>query len=704
MHKARKQRGGDPLAIPLLDKDKDIELGLRPQRTASHDAGNERQEGEIYIKDEEQDYASDTGIRSRRPHKPAQGAAVRARIYPADGPDNKGLHPRPRQGTKKMAKMESQRERKARKKHVARSQQVLDQVELFRGRVSAVCSCMDLDTGKLLPALEQWQRERDGISAPPAGNSPPAEDSEGMSVKAKLLATAATGANMPSPVAGIAAGSDTIRGTWTFTMYTDVLHAQSKFEVEELMDAARAGRVTTKKAMEQPSGPGLSGPAGAERTSTDSPTAQLAASESRDASLRKGSEEDGGRLESKQDDAEPASPVPDGQGSHSPHQHAIRYARARAARAAGGADESDALPTTAGEETDEDFPRRRSRAAQHRARRYDVDDDEALAGDLEEEENLSRRKREGTPGVERRASGASRSRSRSTSSRRISTRPVERREEMEVGNLSDGGDEVYREAGVYIDDEAIQEEELRQAALKLADSSTKHVFFFQYGCLVFWGLEPEEERFFLDLVRPFEDDSIPDDDKEQDDMTFYFGSTTRLYSDEVCLATTDPLEKLSISFAIAQSTKLSVLESNVEETFESTRVYPQELADTGQISLSQTEVSKMIGQLFIVRSSVNLESDMLSTPDFFWENDKWEPIYRHASKYLEIDNRVSVLNKRLEVLAGMLEMLKDQLEVRHATRLEWIIIWLIVAEVGLQVVWNILIHDILGFFNHGGEG
>ena len=36
-----------------------------------------------------------------------------------------------------------------------------------------------------------------------------------------------------------------------------------------------------------------------------------------------------------------------------------------------------------------------------------------------------------------------------------------------------------------------------------------------------------------------------------------------------------------------------------------------------------------------------------------------------------------------------------QLEVRHATRLEWIVIWLIVAEVGLEVVWNILIKDIL---------
>ena len=88
----------------------------------------------------------------------------------------------------------------------------------------------------------------------------------------------------------------------------------------------------------------------------------------------------------------------------------------------------------------------------------------------------------------------------------------------------------------------------------------------------------------------------------------------------------------------------------------------------------------------------------MQVPDFFWDNEVWEPIFKHACKYLEIDERVTVVNKRLEVLDGMFQMLKDQLEVRHATRLEWIVIWLIVAEVGLELVWNILIKDILGFF------
>lgn len=45
-----------------------------------------------------------------------------------------------------------------------------------------------------------------------------------------------------------------------------------------------------------------------------------------------------------------------------------------------------------------------------------------------------------------------------------------------------------------------------------------------------------------------------------------------------------------------------------------------------------------------------------------------------------------------------LDVLSQQLAHQHDTKLEMIVIWLIVAEVAVQVVWNILIKDILGFF------
>lgn len=47
-------------------------------------------------------------------------------------------------------------------------------------------------------------------------------------------------------------------------------------------------------------------------------------------------------------------------------------------------------------------------------------------------------------------------------------------------------------------------------------------------------------------------------------------------------------------------------------------------------------------------------------------------------------------------------MLSDQLENQHASRLEWIIIWLIVIEVVIEAVWNMIIRDIAGKFDRCG--
>ena len=74
----------------------------------------------------------------------------------------------------------------------------------------------------------------------------------------------------------------------------------------------------------------------------------------------------------------------------------------------------------------------------------------------------------------------------------------------------------------------------------------------------------------------------------------------RILNDEVALKTTDPNEKLAISFAIATSSKLDVFEHRVEETIKETKHIPEDLASTGSIRYSKTDISKLIGRLFIV--------------------------------------------------------------------------------------------------------
>jgi len=46
------------------------------------------------------------------------------------------------------------------------------------------------------------------------------------------------------------------------------------------------------------------------------------------------------------------------------------------------------------------------------------------------------------------------------------------------------------------------------------------------------------------------------------------------------------------------------------------------------------------------RNSVNLHSDILDVPDFFWENSELEPLYAMTRSYLDLNKRVEILNRR----------------------------------------------------------
>jgi uncharacterized Rmd1/YagE family protein len=49
-----------------------------------------------------------------------------------------------------------------------------------------------------------------------------------------------------------------------------------------------------------------------------------------------------------------------------------------------------------------------------------------------------------------------------------------------------------------------------------------------------------------------------------------------------------------------------------------------------------------------------------------------EPVYQAVRSYLEMDQRVGLLTERLDVIADLLAVLKDQLSHGHGEKLEWI--------------------------------
>lgn len=165
---------------------------------------------------------------------------------------------------------------------------------------------------------------------------------------------------------------------------------------------------------------------------------------------------------------------------------------------------------------------------------------------------------------------------------------------------------------------------------------------------MFWGLTREEEALHLQALVSFSTGPVAQ--IEAEDMLYSYGEASRVANDEILLSSDAVAEKLAISFAMSQSAKLDVFEERVEDRIRNTKHIPSNLATTGSIQYTKTDISKLIGRLFIELADVNLHSDILDEPDFFWEDDEYEPLYKRMVKYLDVTNRVKILNKRLDIL------------------------------------------------------
>jgi uncharacterized Rmd1/YagE family protein len=208
------------------------------------------------------------------------------------------------------------------------------------------------------------------------------------------------------------------------------------------------------------------------------------------------------------------------------------------------------------------------------------------------------------------------------------------------------------------------------------------VFCFSYGATVMWGLDQEQAQTYLDQIKELEQTKV-NEEIEMDEFTFIFGDSPKIVDDEIVLPTQDMLTRLAISHGLAQSVKLGTFENAVHKTFKNTKHIPEDLAKHGRISLSRREIRRKMGELFIERNSINLHVDALDTPEFFWEYSELESFYAMTANYLDLETRVEVLNQRLGVIHELFEMLGNELNHQHSSRLEWTIIWLIIMEVFL---------------------
>ncbi|XP_025900124.1 required for meiotic nuclear division protein 1 homolog isoform X2 [Nothoprocta perdicaria] len=225
------------------------------------------------------------------------------------------------------------------------------------------------------------------------------------------------------------------------------------------------------------------------------------------------------------------------------------------------------------------------------------------------------------------------------------------------------------------------------------DDDAGMIFFFREGAVVFWNVE---EKTMKNVMRVLEHHEIQPYEValvhwENEEMNYRKGEgQSKLHKGEILLNSELDidevvLQKFAFSNALCLSVKLAIWESLLDNFVESIQSIPEILKSRRKVKLSHADVMQKIGELFALRHRINLSSDLLITPDFYWDREKLEELYDKTCQFLNINRRVKVMNEKLQHCMELTDLMRNHLNEKHTLRLEWMIVILITIEVMFEL-------------------
>lgn len=220
----------------------------------------------------------------------------------------------------------------------------------------------------------------------------------------------------------------------------------------------------------------------------------------------------------------------------------------------------------------------------------------------------------------------------------------------------------------------------------------KQLFFFEIGTMVTWNCKRYESLKWLKKALVYTSNPLPIKEVVQDEFSYLIGEQTIIKPHQTsnidCITLKDNSEniKLSFSYGLSQSIKLNFFEQRLEKLIAKSRPMMEIIEKKSFKKISKRSLHKAIALQLIEKSELNLMSNFQYQPAFFWQHPTLESYYHLIGGYMDVEKRGDTLNKRLDVLNEIHDVILSYNETLHSSRLEIIIVILLMIEIVFGVL------------------
>ncbi|KAK4877888.1 hypothetical protein RN001_010394 [Aquatica leii] len=263
-------------------------------------------------------------------------------------------------------------------------------------------------------------------------------------------------------------------------------------------------------------------------------------------------------------------------------------------------------------------------------------------------------------------------------------------EEYNLEKLSD----ALKKQDLYVSQSVENNSDVLHAFAKYqVGKEPREIFFFREGSVVMWNITDLESSNLLSFLKRYEQDAYSERlvQGEIELMNYRHqltGKPSMLEKSGEFLVVPQEnlLDKYTFSNTMALSVKLGIWEALLDKYIDSIEYVTEDLKHGAKIKMSREEVLRKHGELFALRHVINLSSDLLDVPDFYWDREQYESLYMQMCTYFNIGRRTKVMNEKLNHCIELIELLSTHLSDKHHIRLEWMIIILIMVEVAFETL------------------
>ena len=208
----------------------------------------------------------------------------------------------------------------------------------------------------------------------------------------------------------------------------------------------------------------------------------------------------------------------------------------------------------------------------------------------------------------------------------------------------------------------------------------KYIYVFQYGMMAFYGCSEDEiykaiDSFAISFSRrlpsPLEEGICLETQKGKDDITF----------DKVMLADNDQEAIRLVMLNVSQSVALDGYAKIVENLVFSTNAHTQYLGSYGKLDITGKRLKRFIGKTLELKNQILENLYIFDAPEAAWENERLNILNFRLKQNFDLKDRYRYIHERLEIVKDNLQLFKEIMDHKESSRLEWIIIVLILVEV-----------------------